>query len=700
MALALGLPLGAVQPVCAADEPVPASASAVLSQRSAAMAALSLLPQDCALYGVLPNAGSNLQNLLAKMNANAGPGRLFALPPEALKLNSVAFAIAGEGTPTLAVLMPLVYSASASDNVETVLRTWQEAAEEAQAAVIGEAEEAHRQAVSDGAMQKLATDAHVAPVYAVLSFAPGEEKTAESLSLMLTAFMLNSMPEGGEIVEKDGFRGVRVPYELPAEDGKEVTRWCHILSKAQGANFILVVCEDPAEIRLAESPETSLLASAQLAPCDAHAAESVFSGGASAAMSDVWFNSSRSLHTSAAETFGNIFRTLAEKDPASAPLYNKAADGVGVLVQQLCRPQKPAAVPSVVTAWMDGKQLKIEHRTDARGYGFEPGELRFSALAQAPTTLLTLESTPTSGTARADFAAVGNAVQDIIGGVIPTLRPEAEEEMQKVQKFVGPLGTLLTAAGTLADEALDGSLAMLVDAGGKLPPAWGGSPEKEGPFPRAAIRAGVKDRAKLTESWNSMVSAYSAMMEMSGKGADVASTLNVTAAQDGDTSTYSLTFPDITPDTTPTLTVGNAACFAGTSPAFVAGIAATAGETKPFSGVEFSLNIVGWAECLRHAADSMQAQLPVEEEATPMAEHGVTVPDDDDDEDEDDDWEEDCDWCHTALCNEMSREEKRAHDAEQMASAVEQLAETVTRIYGTVTEEQGQMVTNVTLYLK
>ena len=545
---------------------LPAAVDMSVEQRAAALTAASLLPADTDSFIALANLGK----LIEKAGTQNDP-QLAMLK----YLDGVALGISAEGVQVLQELLPLFQKASVSSDLTQIATDWAADAEENVVPVI-QAQLAEKQAECDAALQAALEKLRVAPVYLAITVKPEAAGMLQMMSGLGMAQLAQGAPGG--LVMQNGMQGVRLPLNLPmAGQTKEVSAYLMTkLTGDSGNQLVAVLCADPAQAVVPDSPAESVLARADLQ--DARINETTLAvASLSPAMDNTTDAASMVSIEQVASLVSGVFRQLASSSPAFGRPGVAAADGVEFLVSQLKSLAPAADSPSQLYVWMD-EDVHVEIVQDADGMTFGPATMKHPTLLTNPDVAFCMEFAPVQGGAAIDLPGALGAAEAVATGWAQTLRAPAREEisrdLDRCLSYRGDVDAADRAVRTISG-SLCGSNTLVV-----MVPS--GSQEVN-----AAYYSPVSNRAALVDGWNQLVQVAEQVKSKSSCK-DTCAAPEVTCTQVGDASVYTLAVPadckcPVAPKT-PGALVSDSTLVLGTSAELNAALAASATGVMPLPG--------------------------------------------------------------------------------------------------------------------
>lgn len=706
--------------------------AASLAQRAAALPALAVIPDNCEIAVTFSHIG----DMAGKM-AEAGMfGKLDEpLPQEILNFDSVAIAATSGTTEALVkTFYPLSSEGSGNGSLLSLLsEAWTSQADAAYAPVIKDEMNKARTAAWESMLKNLGENGHLSPIYVALTAKPGQEGLMQQWYTMAVSSLMSNADEEMGVSAVDGeFMGLRFQLKDTIEideeyDDKEdkavkanlAQHNVYLLFKMQGKALVCIICEDPAEIRLAQTPEDSLLASDKLAFCDANIDKPILHASyVTPEISNIWNECQLAPYRLSARTVETIFSSLARLGGENQNAFTKAAEGLHQLAELFLEklPYKETQ-PSAAQVWLDGRNLKAEISCTApEGAAYLPGQLQLTGMAEKPGVILYAEGTCgtyASHAALPPASDLADKAMDVARGAILSLKTEEQDKASAFLSMVSPfLPDATQLATTLVSicQGLGNSNALVLDSAGSIPPVLGGKPGNTIAMPRLSFYAGVKDRAKLSAGWDSILGIAGNVATRLGTDPAVIQMLPIVPKVDGNTASYSVALPWFTPDMAPNVTLNDTGFTMGSSADLNGQVLASATGSFAFEGTVFNLQFAPLATTLRGIAQLMQEKADSEkaaeeaalEEATPVAEapaedagdagNIADAPSDDADAlaEEEEDYEEE-DYSNWEYY-EPSPAERTADNARQAADAAEWVARYANNMSATHTISKGRQI--------
>ncbi len=704
-------PVAAAQVFTALATPPQPSAVATPDQRAQVFSALALLPPDIVDVAVLTNVGGNLLHL-------AQSGKLPELeagdiPAELLALDNIALATSPATPASYVLLQRMLVGMSTVSSSMQLAEEWAAHAKEGLSDTI--IEELLLRADSATTLPEgTAENAHVPATYLILTSKPGEEAMlAECANLLLADLREAGKPGVSPVDADNGFSGIRIDVvetyreELDAATSDMAPRRraqlleqlakhpvC-LLTRQQGNALIIALCEKPQDLRVAGTPDESVLATSLLAACDPNLNKGMI---AAARVSKELAAINNELHSqpgiNLARGMSAVFARLAEGDSANQATYWRAAGALNFISGEMQRLMRPVTQPCAMQMWCDG-DLHITLNGDAQGGNYSTGVLRLAAMADAPATTLYLESTPAQlGVAPPEAAALIDAAFNAAEGFSLTLKEEerakADAALTAAKAFVPELRSLAEAASIIGS-GLNGQVAFVMDSThGQLPSFSATQPGMvEANIPRFSFYAGVNDRSQLSLGWDALLATAGQIAGKLGASPQIVNLLPISSRQVGSAMSYSITLPFLTPETLPSVAVTDSGLALGTSANLNLQMLESATGTQPYAGAAFALKFAPLAKTLRSLATAID---PAPEEAVPVASSKVRLENVNDS------------LAISLIENEEKNERTRLHEAADdlsTAAAIFEHAATVADgVYGACTVEDGQHVIRMEIKMK
>lgn len=409
------------------------------------------------------------------------------------------------------------------------LRLWADDAEDS--ALIDSARRSAEKALK-AQIGELVKQTHLSPVYVVFSPAPGKETAMRELYESMMTRLTHDIDEDDERVSVAGFDGLKMSIGEDVRDGLEeelgITgledRCFYSLVKMQGDSMVMVLCEDPADISVPETPAQSVLATPKVAGAATHLPTLVSSAWLSAEMTDGLMKvSSTNSFANLARTVAKIFTDLGKKDEANKNVYAAAAAAATRVSEWKMIEYPTNTKPLTLDVWMKGRDVMAEITSDNLGIEYKPGVLFNPELATDDSTIFYAESTEvTKGYKLIQPGMLDDALAIVKGYVLSADEEERDDKaelLSQMEKHLPEANQLLDNLQKL-DQALTFPVMFTVTAPESTANANGGM--MVGTFPSVSIASGVKDRAALAPLWDSTLQVARSAMVKNGMPAESA----------------------------------------------------------------------------------------------------------------------------------------------------------------------------------
>lgn len=388
-------------------------------------------------------------------------------------IDSAAIAFGAGSAETLSALQPVIEVMGECSENESMGEMWMELADELPQRIIA-AQVEQRRGENFERMVGVLRSWHTAPIYAVLSakkaeLAPGMQ---EQLLASLTA------QEGAQAAEQGAWKGVKLALHA---DGDLLEQFSvlqqmqiqdalkgmplYIMTQVRDNSLVVVVCSDPQQAQLPEGTAQSVLAGAGTAFMGAHAkplAALSLEPNLYAALNNCRMSPTRTM----TGLCSGVFKTMAEQDAASRPLYQTAVQAVDNIARQLETLSPAETRPVTLLAWSDDK-LHIEMESDAHGMVMQPAA---TPEVNSPNTILSVRADRcVGGTVHLDWPTLLTSCEQLADGMAATLEPEsrfsAQSAMAQYRLFSNEAAQFGQAFSSWSG-ALDGSFALAIQADG------------------------------------------------------------------------------------------------------------------------------------------------------------------------------------------------------------------------------------------
>lgn len=600
--------LAAPQQPCCADS----------QRRMAQFAVASLLPADIEMALVLPHVKEHMKDYCPA-------GALLAAP-----VDSIALGLADGSAKSIAALRAFKTLMMLPGAAEDAAMEWRKDARNSLSDLITQAASRLGQESRSQAGGELA-QVVIHPIYLIASPDKGAGDALKALTTLYTdALVLQSgnMP-GAEAVETGGMKGVKISgkvlseliaVEEAHEDEKpsdeslylqaELSkRTFYLLAGMRGDKAVLVLCEDPEEIRWAANAEQSVLATEAWKAADTCPADGNIS--LIATMSPALYASTQCAcdpSIGVLSHLGELFKVMADRESADAAVFQAAATGLNTLASNARALRVNVTKAATALVWETPGHVHLSLRSDALGLSYKPGQLRLTSMADVPNNVLYLESTEMLWARKPNVDQIIQAAAAALEGGLATLRPEKRSEishyMQQLKLYRPELQEARQALLALR-EGLCNTDAFVVDASEQTLPLMG---DKKQYLPCFAYYSGVCKRTMLSAGWDGLTVAAGKALAKAGSSPLLLGALPVATSSLGNATSYSLAMPFLTPELGGNVTVSDSAFAIGTSSRLNAQIVQSATGHLDFAGAAFCVNFVELAKVSRSMAEIADRQ--------------------------------------------------------------------------------------------
>lgn len=488
------------------------------------LSALGLLPADAEAYAVI---SAEQVGLLKKQlcGTSAGDEHFDALQSAAIAIGKGSsetlsrlaslFLLVKHESSNLSLLLDWKDAASASSlrvpsisddgEEDTESMTGEQAAPTTMAEKVIDSVYTNAKRALNRRISALLEETHVAPVYLAITTATEQEQ--EAIYARILKEMAKNSKEN-EAANVEGFEGYKTRPKasqlrklarrgIKAPENREF----YLLAKKHGKGIVVVFCENPAEICLAESPEKSLLTTDKLQAAEAHLPSLICAGWASAESIRALQPMANDSYTYLAEKAAEIFAELAGQDEPNKAVYEAAAAAALRMGKwKLSIPYEANTKPLSFTTWKHGNDVLAEVVCDSVGMRYQPGKLLSPELATAESTILYVETTPYTPTTSLPEGIVEDSLC-VTKGVALTIseqdKDSTAEIIQKIEQCQPELNRLIANARKLNTLLTAPAMFTLATPDANAAPNMMGQK-----LPRLAAAFTVTDRAGLTAVWN------------------------------------------------------------------------------------------------------------------------------------------------------------------------------------------------------
>lgn len=392
----------------------PAKVSANVSIRAEVYPALEYIPADAEAFIALNEFTDKAATLLCapivknETEAPAAPGP-FDNPEIAALADNFAIALGKGSTQTFSAFQPIYTYLASRREGQILAEDWSASAADDYAETIRNSKFSVSRSAAAAALTKVKA-ATLKPIYAVLRI---KYEGKHRLPAIMQECIAASKAPGAESVSINGYKGWKysaaaLMADVDSSDkvGKQVkaaaqTKSVYQLYKIQDNALIMVVCENPAEIKLASSADNSILSGEKMAFCDPVIRRN---GVGVAYVSPELLNVCSAYGNTGIKIISgfaaNAFKLLSAEHPEQAMLFNSAARGAGTLGSWLTSfsPTKNTK-PLTMVAWrMPSGATHVRICRDACGAKYAPGTLTLSRMGGSSKTIFYTESTPLTTT--------------------------------------------------------------------------------------------------------------------------------------------------------------------------------------------------------------------------------------------------------------------------------------------------------------
>lgn len=432
----------------------------------------------------------------------------------------------------------------------------------------------------------------VAPIYIVFTAASGKEDSFQQFVGQIEKRLAAQASVEGSFAQNqvlefswDAIMGRFVDtLQLSAEERGELLselakhKLCVLAQQQPGALRIVLVADKPEAPWPTDSTQ-SLLAAPELNDMDAHGENIELAAWMSAELQACLQEPSNL--SSMLEPTQKLFADLATTQTGDAQAFQAAANGVKTLLNVI---EKAKAVkpqrPTTLQIWRNGEETQARFSSDACGASFEPGELRYTNLADS--CALYVESTRLCRSSDVDCSGVPDAVLDIVSGVILTLDEELKDRasmgMMFMQQFRPQIRGICNALSRISD-GLSSPVALML--GRRNPQTFYG-----------ALRLSVTDRPAIVGGWRDFVDQLKAVAGALSVAPELCDNLPVLSQPEPNGAVrYTLAFPVAGGSYIPQLVVGDGKMVLATDRAAADALNTDSNAGEAFCGAVFSLKI-------------------------------------------------------------------------------------------------------------
>ncbi len=332
----------------------------------------------------------------------AGP---FEKPEIAERVRSFALGVDAANTQSLATYLPIYsYMVSRKEGME-LSQSWANSAVEDYAGTIRKIRFSQSRGASLAAVSKLKTTT-LKPIYAVVTV---NYESRNYLPGMMSECIAAAKGPGAEAVNENGYKGWKYSAAALLPDvhyadtiGNQLknafsAKSVYQLYKIEDNALVMVICENPADCKIATTSKESVLNTGKLSFADYTInREGVGLLYATPELTNLFTAYSNTNVNVMSGFFSQAFKALSAENKEKATIFNSAARGAVALGDWLNSfgPQK-CAKPFTVVAWrMPSGAIHIRIRQDACGASYAAGKLALTRFGASSKTVFYTESTP------------------------------------------------------------------------------------------------------------------------------------------------------------------------------------------------------------------------------------------------------------------------------------------------------------------
>lgn len=709
------------------------SVTATADQRAAAYSSLTLMPASAEYFFTINNLEPNI-SAIARLFGH----RNDEIPAELAQLDSFSFGIGQGLQSSCRALLPIIAYASSEDNsVIEFCQAWGKGNNVAKpaAAIINKVTQAYLQSVKEAVLNSMSS-IKLPPIYMVLSGKPSSEALLSSWKESLVSMMSEDIDpsdssEIRELYTNGEFSGIKISLKgevfvsegfeyneetgeidkLPLTDMQRAARTeldkrsIYVVIRQQGTQLTAIVCENPEDIALPATPAESVLGTDKIAAADAQLNSSpILLNYAAPGSMALWSEMQKTPYSGPLRLVTDIFTELATQPGDNQACWANAAKAVDFLINTLNSLVPPQGnTPELLQLWQGDNSIELEYKGASEIYSYQPGKLALTSLPDKPGTIFYTESSPYAIGVKLDANQLIDAVINVADGIIATMTPEAQQtigaQAMMIKAFAPELKEVCSAFGTICS-GMGNSAAITIDSAGNMPLILGGTPGNKTAIPRISFYSGVTDRARVAEGWDQLLKVASNVCQKLGSDPSVINMLPIVPKTEGNTTSYSVAMPWFTPDLVPNVTINDSAFTIGTSANYNAEVVTAATGSMDFSGCVATLKFGPLASTARGIANEFAAiaaaqKAPVTLEETPDAE-ADSESDDEENYIEEDDYDEEDAYVY----RELSPEEERAEQADNIAQALEMIYFVIDRVDTVSTIDNGTSTIRMQIKLR
>ena len=388
----------------------PAKVGVNISIRAEVYPALEFIPADAEAFIALNDFTDKAAALLsspivkAESESPATPGP-FDDSDIAELTTSFAIGVAKGSAQTFSVYQPVYTYLESRREGKLMANSWSESAADDYADTIRDSNFSLSRSAAAAAILKVKS-ATLKPIYTVLRL---KYEAKHRLPKLMNACIEASRGPGAESVSINGYKGWKYNFaallgEIDTSEnvGKQVkaitsAKSVYHLYKVQDNAIIMVICENPAEIKLSNNVETSVLSDNKMAFCDSVIRRNgVALAYVSPELLNVCFAYSNTGINIVSEFASNAFKLLSSEHTKQAMVFNSAARGSRTLGSWLTSfsPTKNTKPLTLVSWRMPSGATHIRVNRDACGAKYAPGTIALSRMGASSKTIFYTETTP------------------------------------------------------------------------------------------------------------------------------------------------------------------------------------------------------------------------------------------------------------------------------------------------------------------
>lgn len=477
-------------------------------RRAATLDALGVMPADVEACLVVTDASSLYKSLPM---VHIGDGQGLDRPNIKDHIETFGVAVGKGNAEALTKFMPIYQYLAGRVDYPARAEAWTESARAEYSGIIGDQVDTDaRKPALDSLRAIKSIKLH--PVYfAVTVDVPAQRYLNDAADDYIKLYE----GKGGTRVTEAGCKGVKIPFkaifDMPQGDAsiestlrdEIAARSLYLLFKVQKGALVAIICEDPAEVQVADAPAKSVLSTDAMKFGDPY----LLSGMSYAAyISPELINAANSYSQydlkAVADFSENVFKAMGEEDNDNVAAYNAAARSVQpVLKFASSYVRTDNAKPFTFCSWQEEDGMHAKVSFDSYGSTFSAGHIRLARIGKSDKVLFYMESTPEVAKDATPMIDIVEPALNLAAGYATSLEPTSAEDFASLVKFMPRLKPVL--------KSLKGVCGVLGDA-----PAVVVMPNSEHLL--VSYFNAVKDRKALGTSGDELVGAAGRMI--GGKG--------------------------------------------------------------------------------------------------------------------------------------------------------------------------------------